>query len=302
MSKRILKIILYMLLLNSLFLCIYFAFHSSSHEPNPNLPLRFHVTVNNRSSTQKPWPILPSYLRGEESWFRCFYSETLQSSVCEGRNLRMVPDRIVMSRGGEKLEDVMGRNEEVELPEFHEAAFEVAEDDVSSKRNRVVSRRLVDEEMLNEYIKEGGIDRHTMRDLVASIRVVGGTEGFVCEEWVEEPTLLVTRFEYANMFHTVTDWYSAFVSSRVAGLPNRPHVVFIDGHCTTQLEETWTALFSGIRYAKNFSKPVCFRHAVLSPLGYETALFKGLSEDIDCNGESAQSLWQNPDAKKTARL
>lgn len=37
-------------------------------------------------------------------------------------------------------------------------------------------------------------------------------------------------------------------------------------------------------------------------MGYETALFKGLSEDIDCNGESAQSLWQNPDAKKTARL
>lgn len=47
-----------------------------------------------------------------------------------------------------------------------------------------------------------------MRDLVASIRIVG-TEDFVCEEWVEEPTLLVTRFEYANMFHTVTDWYNA---------------------------------------------------------------------------------------------
>ena len=44
-----------------------------------------------------------------------------------------------------------------------------------------VSRRLVNEEMLNEEIQEGGIDSHTMRDLVASIRVVG-TEDFVCEE------------------------------------------------------------------------------------------------------------------------
>ncbi|CAH2069801.1 unnamed protein product [Thlaspi arvense] len=128
------------------------------------------------------------------------------------------------------------------------------------------------------------------------------TEDFVCEEWVEEPTLLVTRFEYANLFHTVTDWYSAYVSSRVTGLPNRPNVVFMDGHCTTQLEETWTALFSGIRYAKNFSRPVCFRHAVLSPLGYETVLFKGLTEEVDCHGESAHNLWQNPDNKKTARL
>ncbi|KAG2275272.1 hypothetical protein Bca52824_057827 [Brassica carinata] len=76
------------------------------------------------------------------------------------------------------------------------------------------------------------------------------------------------------------NWYSAYVSSRVTGSPNRPHVVFIDGHCTTHLEETWTGLFSGIRYAKNFTKPVCFRHMILSPLGYETALFNGLSGEI----------------------
>lgn len=50
-------------------------------------------------------------------------------------------------------------------------------------------------------------------------------------QWVEEPTLLVTRFEYANLFHTITDWYSAYVSSRVTDLPNRPNVVFVDGHC-----------------------------------------------------------------------
>ncbi|XP_059442502.1 beta-1,2-xylosyltransferase isoform X2 [Corylus avellana] len=121
-------------------------------------------------------------------------------------------------------------------------------------------------------------------------------------KWIEEPTLLVTRFEYANLFHTVTDWYSAYVSSRVTGLPNRPKLVFVDGHCMAPLEETWKALFSSLRYAKNFSGPVCFRHAILSPLGYETALFKGLSEEINCHGASAHDLWQNPDDKKTARL
>ena len=50
-------------------------------------------------------------------------------------------------------------------------------------------------------------------------------------QWIEEPAVLVTRFEYANMFHTVTDWYSAYVASRVTGLPIRPHLVFVDGHC-----------------------------------------------------------------------
>jgi glycoprotein 2-beta-D-xylosyltransferase len=68
------------------------------------------------------------------------------------------------------------------------------------------------------------------------------------------------------------------------------------------LEETWKALFSSVRYAKNFTGTVCFRHAILSPLGYETALFKGLTEDIFCNGASAQELWRKPDNEKTARI
>lgn len=70
----------------------------------------------------------------------------------------------------------------------------------------------------------------------------------------------------------------------------------------TPLEEMWRSLFSGIRYAKSFHGSVCFRHAVISPLGYETPLFRGLSEKINCSGASAQDLWQNPDDRKTARL
>lgn len=68
------------------------------------------------------------------------------------------------------------------------------------------------------------------------------------------------------------------------------------------MEETWKALFSSLRYAKDFSGSVCFRHAIFAPLGYETALFKGLTEEIHCTGASAHDLWQNPDDKRTARL
>lgn len=57
-----------------------------------------------------------------------------------------------------------------------------------------------------------------------------------------------------------------------------------------------------MRYAKNFSGPVCFRHAVFAPLGYETALFKGLTEHISCQGTSAGILRKIPDVHKTARL
>lgn len=73
-------------------------------------------------------------------------------------------------------------------------------------------------------------------------------------------------------------------------------------HHQTQLEETWVAVFSSIRYAKSFSGPVCFRHAILSPLGYETAFFKGLTEHISCQGTPANTLLRNPDERKTSRL
>ncbi|KAL6999173.1 glycoprotein 2-beta-D-xylosyltransferase [Sarracenia purpurea var. burkii] len=313
-------------------------FHLNSTSENHQSSTGNHHTLtdNHHEFLAKPWPILPSYLpwslnpnvrfrscegyfgngftrridvlksspdRHRKSvtvvgggWFRCFYSETLRSSICEGGRIRMHPEKIRMSVGGENLETVIGREEDEELPLFDAGAFDIEVVDRSTH-----GRKLVEVDFLNQYLQKGAISRHTMRALVNSIELVGAKD-FHCSEWIEEPTLLVTRFEYANLFHTVTDWYSAYVASRVTGLPNRPNLVFLDGHCVAPLEETWMALFSSLRYAKNFSDSVCFRHAILSPLGYETALFKGLSEDVNCHGASAQDLWQKPDDQKTARL
>ncbi|GER47731.1 2-xylosyltransferase [Striga asiatica] len=338
MNSKALKILLSLFTLNSISLYLYFSSHPDNHRPPPS---QERPTPEDRSPPHhplsvKPWPILPSYLpwscdghkappqsceayfgngfservdplrpsadphrkfsSARGGWFRCFYSETLRSSICEGGRIRMDPDRIFMSRGGENLESVIGRGEDEELPNFASGAFEIE----ASDRSRA-GEKLVDEGFLDRYVPQGAIGRHTMRALIDSIRILDASE-FVCSEWIEEPVLLVTRFEYANMFHTVTDWYSTYVASRVTGLPNRPHLVFVDGHCETQLEETWTALYSSLKYAKNFTYPICFRHVILVPLGYETPLFKGLTENINCHGASAHELWQKPDSHKTARL
>ncbi|KAJ9562806.1 hypothetical protein OSB04_007966 [Centaurea solstitialis] len=255
--------------------------------------LPHHTALVSLSNSNKPWPILPSYL----PWS---LKHRIQSDSCEayfGNGFTRVVHLSKRRSAGDRqrrwrrmvldvdrrreVESVIGGAEEEELPEF-----ELELSIWSSERSIIV--------------KGADLEAYDAR-FDDSIRLVGANE-FECSQWIEEPTLLVTRFEYANLFHTVTDWYSAYVSSRVTGLPNRPQVVFVDGHCMTPLEETWKAVFSGLRYAKNFSGPVCFRHAILSPLGYETAMFKGLSENIDCNGSPAHDLWQNPDEKKTARI
>ncbi|KAK4804781.1 hypothetical protein SAY86_004598 [Trapa natans] len=340
-NSTLAKAVIFLFALNSLSLYLYF---HPTRANRPPLSVNSFLQADNLSlladdspslSDLKPWPILPSYLpwwtgnstvrthsceayfgngftqrheilrsRGGSGWFRCFFSETLRSSVCEGGRLRMLPERIKMSRGGERLEDVMGRGEDDEFPAFNDGAFEI--EGGGGGRGEFgfgtgSGRKLVDGDFLNNYVPAGGISRHTMRDLLGSIRIVG-TKDFICDQWVEEPTLMVTRFEYANLFHTITDWYSGYVSSRVTGLPSRPLVIFVDGHCKSPMEETWKALFSGFSYAKSFNGSVCFRHAIFSPLGYETALFKGLSEHINCKGSGAHDLWKNPDDQKTARL
>ncbi|KAM0942970.1 putative glycoprotein 2-beta-D-xylosyltransferase [Dioscorea sansibarensis] len=319
---RIVRAVVFLFFINVGSVTLYLLLH-----PRPSSHHREALTLASTPPfpSLKPWPSLPSFMpwlpppnprassceaffghgfsRGLDvlpispsasGWFRCHYSETLMSSVCEGGGIRMDPGRIEMSRGGETLNEVIGRTEDQELPKFDVGAFEI-------ERDMPGGSKVVDEAFLKKYVPRGQVAVHTMLALLDSMRVVepGKLE---CSLWIDEPTVLVTRFEYANLFHTVTDWYSAYVSSRITDLPKRPHLVFVDGHCKAPLEETWKALFSSVTYAKNFSGPVCFRHAILSPLGYETALFKGLTEPINCHGTTANILRKDPDDMRTARL
>ncbi|KAL8505469.1 hypothetical protein ACS0TY_016641 [Phlomoides rotata] len=266
MNRTALKILLSLFALNSFSLYLFFTSHPEHRHTPSDVYTSLEYSKRVLPLSVKPWPILPSYLpwslkpntpfRSCEAyfgngytqrvdplkpisepprkvlpggagggWFRCSYSETLRSSVCEGGIIRMIPERISMSRGGERLEAVIGREEDEELPNFEDGAFEIGVGD----RLRI-GKKMVDNTFLDKYIQEGAVGKHTMRNLIDSIRLVDATD-FNCSKWIEEPTLFVTRFEYANLFHTVTDWYSAYVSSRVTGLPNRPHLVFVDGHC-----------------------------------------------------------------------
>ncbi|XP_057540497.1 beta-1,2-xylosyltransferase-like [Amaranthus tricolor] len=334
--KKITITIFLLLFLNfSFFSFTYYHHHPSSlySFPFPHHPLLLNLPHNTfqiiLSTSSKPWPSLPSHLpwhppsnsifscegffgngfsktstlysrpnsnsKSNNSWFECHCSETLRSSICEGGWVLMDPNKIQMSNGGERIEEVIGRSDDDELPNFEKGAFRL-------RRKGVGKKNAFSKEFIDEFVHQGEISKHTMRELFQSMEVVDDENDFHCSKWIDEPTLLLTRFEYANVFHTYTDWYSAYVSSRVTGLPTRPNVVFVDGHSKTQLEETWEALFSSIRFAKNFTGPVCFRHAVFAPLGYETPWFKGLNQHIDCQGASATALWVKPDDHKTARL
>ena len=216
LSKRnvlLLKIVLFLFALNLLTLFLYFTSHSKqsplpSSQTLPNSHSN-HLFNGHNDRFLKPWPILPSYLpwshgspppprsceayfgngfsnrqdlltpgnQGADGWFRCFHSDTLRSSVCEGGRIRMDPGRVRMSKGGERLEDVIGRKEEEELPKFEDGAFEVD----GGPGLRGVPRRLAGDDFLDRYVPRNGIAMHTMRGLLESAQVVGSTH-FDCPE------------------------------------------------------------------------------------------------------------------------
>lgn len=88
----------------------------------------------------------------------------------------MHPEKIKMSDGGERLESVIGRGEDEELPEFEFGAFDVEVGEKSRNGEKLVNRQL-----LNQFMSPGEISRHTMRNLIDSIRLVAGSE-FHCSE------------------------------------------------------------------------------------------------------------------------
>lgn len=80
-----------------------------------------------------------------------------------------------MSVGGESLTAVIGRREEEELPAFQDGAFEL-------DGGEFVDREfLADREFLDRFVPRGEITRHTMRDLIGKIKIVGGKD-FECDE------------------------------------------------------------------------------------------------------------------------
>lgn len=86
----------------------------------------------------------------------------------------MVPERIQMSKGGEAIEEVIGRDEDEEMPKFQTGAFEILGDGRKDKN-------LVQRDFLNSYIPARMISQHTIRRLITSIRVVEDNE-FHCDQ------------------------------------------------------------------------------------------------------------------------
>ena len=183
----------------------------------------------------------------------CWRNPTVTATVCTARDIVLDPQRIRVSGGGEKIEDVAGRNEDDEYCRYTSGAF--------SAQCTLHSDLITDATL-----------PHHMKDVMQSVNPSDFVE---CEEWIEKPTLAVTRYEYANLYHTFTDWYNVYQTQRMLGFDS-VDIMFLDGHSVGSIDEAWPRLFGSTPiFVGKLKAKQCYRNLAFVSPGYRSTLSIG---------------------------
>ena len=87
----------------------------------------------------------------------------------------------------------------------------------------------------------------------------------------ENFTIAVTRYEYANLYHTMTDWYNAFLLmvyfNRTTSDTN---ILFVDAHPVGSLDPVWNRLFASSALLSSLPMKTSFKNLVWNILGYNS--------------------------------
>ena len=172
--------------------------------------------------------------------------------------MRLNPNKVQVAPGGEPIKSVLGRSEDDEYPRYSNGAFEVACAEKSHGLEAAHFRKI-----------RNGV--HTSPSLASgsssSCRSMGGQEN--------TPVVLMTRYEYANLYHTFNDWYSLYQSMSAHKLEYGAFdLIWLDGHAWGDLDKAWSDLFSPrVSYLSKAS--ACYNPSYFVADGGKSDLFSG---------------------------
>ena len=142
----------------------------------------------------------------------CRTNPATRSFFCRAVNLLLNPSDIKMTRGDEKLEDVMGRSESDELPAFGPRAARIV---VAASASSNWTRVLPTEGLPPPFAMLSSKDAFKFKLLDAMRSVPSPSLAAAgCTFVVSAPVLLLTRMEYVNLFHTSTGEQTCFSRQR----------------------------------------------------------------------------------------
>jgi len=277
----------------------------------------FHVCEPLSSASLQPTKNDPGSLQ-------CKWNSKLSTSFCEAKNLMVDPLKINVAKGGEALQLVSGRPEVEEFPRYQHGAYQLAHcqldsEAIQKQRSKlphqlgtIMKEIVVQKEDTASHPEDGKRENH--HDAIH--------HDMICPSYEERPTLFVTRYEYANLYHTYTDWYFAYQAAFIAlggdakDVTERElRIIFLDGHAAGSLDAGWQLLFPNaeISYVSSLQKNnqkdkttnegndnsgiphlACFRHAIFVPAGYQAPIsIESLGPVVGKVKECVGSYWQS---------
>lgn len=200
----------------------------------------------------------------------CQANPDTRQVFCNFFNLRIDNSLINVSSGGEKLEAVMGRTEDEELPKYSKGAFSVR-----PKPNFEVPSKL----RVGMHFMETVLNK-----LLFPTKKNKGNFDSRCVETRPGTTLMITRYEYVNLYHTLSDWWNALAVLLPQQLDRSEaiRILFLDGHAEGNLDAVWHDVFGPYEHVKHLpAGGVCFERAVFVPPGYTAPIFPDVGKNFD---------------------
>lgn len=90
---------------------------------------------------------------------------------------------------------------------------------------------------------------------------------------IDQLTIVVQRYEYVNLYHTMTDWYNAFLLTQFFGrTAQQTSILIFDSHPHGSLDSVWPQLFNSTFRLSALPPRTRFRRMVWNIVGYSSPM------------------------------
>ena len=189
------------------------------------------------------------------------------------RRVILDPSKIFCERhGGERIQQVLNQTEEAEMMKFSSGFFSIH----CHLENAPVKYNFIRKNHLNDYIAALKIDGEKVEMETISSQHQSIIKGLQYSQVWERTVFAITRYEYVNLFHTMTDWFNAFLMMVIFQIPpDEIDIIFFDAHPVGNLDGVWTTLWTPYYRIGNrttFHGPIIFRDLVWVMQGYNSPI------------------------------
>lgn len=193
-----------------------------------------------------------------------------KATACDG-NLEMFPGHFVVLRevifdknlvwsdnlGGENLSKVMTQSEEAEYYKVNKGFFKLGCRDLPS-----------------QYLFSSSHNSHLNKWFDNTTPLTNKSVTATPVTYVKDFTIIIKRYEYVNLYHSMTDFYNAFlVMSFFQNSPHDTNILLFDTHPKGDLDPVWAKIFNSYSRVSQLGGITRYRHAVWNIPGYDSPMY-----------------------------